>query len=318
MRRIVMLAALSATLVLAAAAAFAAEPVPADPCPVAKVAAGATSTAEPKITIEADDAKLDQLVAKVAEQSKKKIIAESTVKGNVPHFSVTGVTLEAALGAICKSGKCEWRRVFLPADSKLLEQPDKLASTLRLVTAMGFPEMVISGASNGKIAAHYVQDKSVKSVQDIAMKDPALTEVYVVTNDMAVAEKPKDDKNKALEDYIKQQKEMMDKFTKMTPEEQEQAMLEGINMFENMDPSYMASAMKAVSKMDPDQFARLANRSTEMMTAMSQEDRRAFLKMSMKMQPKMDPQYMKMMQEDMQAVMEELKAEGWTPPVPQQ
>lgn len=265
----------------------------------------------PKVTIEADNARLKDLFEKVAEQSKEKIILESTVKGTVPRFSVTNVTVEAALTAICKSGKCEWRRVFLPADSKLLEQPERLASTVRLVTAMGFPEMLISGSSSGKVAAHYTQEKSVKSVQDIAAKDPSLLGVYVITNDALVAEKEKDkeDKSSALQDYVKQTKDLMDKFVKMTPEEQEQAMLESISQFENMDPGYAASIMRSFSRMDPEVFARMQNRGTDMMLQMSQDDRRAFLKMSMRAQSQMDPQVQQMLMEDAKAVMEELKAE---------
>jgi hypothetical protein len=317
MQRIATMLIVSALVAfVASAAVFSAEPVPSV---VEKAPAAEVKTAEAKVTIEADDATLKDLIAKVAEQSKKKIVAESTVKGTISHISAKDVTVEGALSTICKAGKCEWRKVYLPSDSKLLEQPDKLASTVRLVTAMGFPEVLISGASNGKVAAHYTQDKSVKSVQDIAAKDPSLAEVYVITNDMAVAEKPKEEgksDSSALEEYVKQSKELMEKFVKMTPEEQERAMLEGITMFENMDPSYMASAMRAMSKMDPGVFSRMSNRGTDMMLAMSQEDRRAFLKMSMRAQTQISPEVQKMLQEDAMAVMEEIKAERGQNPNP--
>lgn len=284
-----------------------------DKAPATPAKAEAKAEEAKTITIEADDAKLKELIDKVAEQSKKKIIVESTVKGTVAHLSVKNVTAEAALGAICKSGKCEWRKVYLPADSKLIEQPERLASTVRLVTAMGFPEMLISGSSNGKLVAHYTQEKTVKSVQDVAIKDPALAEVYVVTNDAAVAEKDKDagDKSKSekLQEYVQKQKEMMDEFMKMTPEEQERAMLEGINQFENMDPGYMASMMRTMSKMDPAVFARMQSRGTDMLLTMSQEDRRAMIKMSIQSQKFVNPEVQKMLQEDAKAVMEEMQRE---------
>lgn len=275
---------------------------------------------EPKISIEADDAKVKDLFDKVAEQSKKRILLESTVTGTLKNISAKDVTVEAALTTICKLGKCEWRKVYLPSDSKLLEQPDKLAATVRLVTAMGFPDMLIGGSSNGRLAAHYVQEKNVKAVQDIAVKDPALTEVYVITNDIAVAEKEKADEEKSpskeFEEYVRQQKEMMDKFAKMSPEDQEQAIVAGINMFEQMDPAYMASAMRAMSRMDPDVFARMSSRGTDMLLAMSQEDRRAFLKMTMRAQTRVDPRVQEMLMEDSKAIMEELRQEGALPPNP--
>ncbi len=296
---------------LAASAATAADQ------PAAKAEA---KTDEVKISIEAADAKVKDLLGKVAEQSKKKIVLESTVGGTVKEISAKDVTVEAALTTICKLGKCEWRKVYLPSDSKLLEQPDRLAATVRLVTAMGFPDMVISGASNGKLAAHYVQDRNVKAVQDLAVKDSALSEVYVITNDIAVAEKEKADgeksSSKEFEEYIKQQKEMMDKFVKMSPEDQEQAIVAGINMYEQMDPTYTASVMRAVSRMDPEVFARMSNRGNDMLLAMSQEDRRAFLKMTMRAQTHVDPRVQQMLAEDVQAVMEELRQEGQLPPNP--
>lgn len=302
---------ISVAYLLAVSAAIAADQ------PAAKPEAKAE---ELKVSIEADDARVKDLFGKVAEQSKQRILMESTVTGAVKNISAKDVTVEAALTTICKLGKCEWRKVYLPSDSKLLEQPDKLASTVRLVTAMGFPDIVVSAASNGKLAAHYVQEKNVKAAQDIALADSNLVGVYVITNDIAVAEKENTAEQKSpskeFEDYIRQQKEMMDKFVKMSPEDQEQAIVAGINMFEQMDPSYMASAMRAMSRVDPEVFSRMSNRGTEMLLSMSQEDRRAFLKMSMRTQMQIKPEVLQMLQEDSAAVMEELQREGALQPNP--
>lgn len=318
MRRIISVVAVLFLLgVLAAAASLAAETADAK---TEKEPGSSIKTDGTKVSIEADDAKIKDLFNSVADQSKKKIVVESTVKGTVPHISAKDVTVESALTVLCKAGKCEWRKVYIASDSKLLEQPDRLASTVRLVSAMGFPEMLIPAASNGKLAAHYTQEKTVKSVQDLVAKDSALSEVYVITNDAAVAEKEKEKEDqsgsKALEEYNKQQQEMMDKFIKMTPEEQEQAILAGINLFENMDPSYMASAMRAMSKMDPDVFARMANRGTDMLMSMSTEDRRAMMKMQMRMAAKMSPEMQQMLGEDAKAVVEELQQEKQNAPTP--
>jgi hypothetical protein len=37
--------------------------------------------------------------------------------------------LAQVVAAVCKAGKVEWCKIYLNKDSKLLEQPDKLAAT---------------------------------------------------------------------------------------------------------------------------------------------------------------------------------------------
>lgn len=290
------------------------------PVKTEKANAGSTATTASKISLEAKDATLNDLIDKLAEQSKKKFVVESTVKGKVGSFSVKDVTLESALTALCKAGKCDWRKVYIAPESKLLEQPNKMAATVRLLSAMAFPDIVVAGSSNGKVAAHYVDAKAVQANEDVALKQEGMTEVYLVTNDAAVAEKEKNEEDKeksgskAVEEYAKMQRESMDKFTKMTPEEQEQALIASIEQFQQMDPGYLASVMKAMMRMGPEAMERIQRPQMDMLFNMSAEDRRQLMKVQMKMQNVMTPDQRKILEEDVKAIMEEMKNDLGAPP----
>lgn len=263
-------------------------------------------TAAATVSVNASDTRLSDVLVSLAKQANEKILVESTVKGKVT-LSVVNASLETCLGAICKAANIQWRKVYIDPKSKLLEQPDRFASTVRLMSAMTFPDMLVTGASMDKVGVHCSGLKAVKAAQDTLAKDLGLQAVYLITNDTAVAlaeEKTKSDK---VGQYSSMSKQLMDMFMKMTPEEQEQAIIDGINQYEQMDPSYMSSAMQALMKADPDALARIASRQTEMLFHMTPEQRRAMLKMNMQFASTLTPEQMQILQEDAKAAAEELR-----------
>ena len=90
-----------------------------------------------KISVTVRDEPVRSAFENIAKQSKEKILLESTVKGQVT-LSINDVELESALEAICKASKCDWRKLHIKSDSSLLEQPDRLAATVRLMSGIGF------------------------------------------------------------------------------------------------------------------------------------------------------------------------------------
>ncbi|MCE5199195.1 MAG: hypothetical protein ABFD54_03110 [Armatimonadota bacterium] len=268
------------------------------------------NVAAAKVTISADETKIGEVLDSLAKQSKQRIIIESTVKGTVK-LSVNDVPIEAALTAVCKPAKLQWRKIYISPTCPLLDQPDKFASTVRLMSGLSFPDMVMAGSSVDKFGVHFQDKKAVNSAETIAPKDLGMTLVYLVTNDAAVAEKSKQaEKDKAVDEYTDLAKKQLDAFMKMTPEEREKALVASINLMDQVDPSYMAAASQALMNTDPDTFKRIQARSTEMMFSMSQEDRRRMIKFGMQMQGTMTPEQIQMLQEDSKAVMEELAAEN--------
>ena len=271
-----------------------------------------------KITVSADDSGVRGVLESIAKQSKEKFVVESTVKGDVK-LSLTDAALEPALTAICKAGKIEWRKVYISPDSKLIEQPDKFASTVRLMSGLSFPDMVLAGSSLNKVGAHLENAKAVSAAEDAAVKSLGMIRVYLVTNDAAIAAKSREaDKDKTeksnVDKYIDMQKDGLDAFMKMSPEEREQAIMASLDLADQIGPGYMGAAMEALTKADPDVLARRLSRQSDMMMTMSTDARRSMIKMGIKMQGLMSPDLRKMMEEDAKAVIEDLKAEGAWPP----
>jgi hypothetical protein len=274
----------------------------------------ATKPAEVKITVNADKTKVTEVLQSVARQGNEKVIVESYVKGDAT-LSLKDKSFEDMLSAVCKSCKLDWRKVYIGKDAKILEQPDRFAATVRLMTAMTYPDMVVSSSSTGKVGVFATDQKTLGTFNDKIASDLGLTHVYLVTDDAKVAAKlaEKDKEKKADElvsDYLKKSKEQMEAFAKMTPEQQEQAIMEGLNALDQYPADYTAMAMRAVMGLDPEmmrqKMARQSQAAFDAMFSMPQEQRRAFFKMEMEMSmsamSSMTPEQKQMLQDDMKAI----------------
>jgi hypothetical protein len=286
----------------------------------AEITAAPPKPTEVKITIDADKKSVTDVLKIIADQGKERVVLESVVKGEVT-LSLKDKSFEDALGKICESCKLDWRKVYIGKDAKILEQPDRLAAAVRMVTAMTYPDLVVSGASTHKVGVFAKEAKAVARFDDKMAGDLGLVRVYLITNDAKVAaklaENDKDKKaNEALDNYVKMSKGMMESFLKMTPEQQEQAMMEGLNMMDQFPPDYTATAMRVMMSLDPqllrDKLSRQTRSAYDAMFSMPQEQRRAFFKMQMEMAQSgmsaMTPEQQQMMQDDIKAIQEEMGA----------
>lgn len=269
---------------------------------------------EVKVSVSAKDSKLTEVFDSLAKQSKQKIVVESTVKGTLGSLSLSDVTLESALTAVCKAGKVEWRKIYLSKDSKLLEQPDKLAATVRLLGGLSFPDVIQTASSTGKTAVHLANTKPIEDEIDALVSRLGFTPVYVITNDVAAAAKVIEKNNDgsrsaAVDKYAQIAKDQIDLFMKMSPEEREQAIFESINIADQVDPSYVSAVMQTLMNTDQEKLRRLVARQTEVMFHMSDEERRAIMKFNMQTMSMLTPEQQKILQEDAMAVMKEIQAE---------
>ena len=263
-----------------------------------------------------ENAKPTEILEAIAKQAKQKILIESTVKGKVT-MKVEDVTLELALRVLCKAGGFEWRKIYLPSDSKLLEQPDKLAATVRLLSGLSFPDIVIAGSLDNRVAVHSEDKKAMKTAEDKLVKDLGLTCVYLITNDAAVAAKKTDEEEKepkAVEDYIDGSKKLMDLFMNMTPEERERALVEAINLMDQVGPGYMSSVMQTMLDSDPALLKQVMGRQTQMLFGMDETARRRMLRLNMAAAAMITPEQMEILKEDQKAIMEEMQREGGNQP----
>jgi len=270
---------------------------------------------EVKVSISAKDSKLTEVLDSLAKQSNQRIVVESTVKGTLGSLSLSDVTLESALTAVCKAGKVEWRKIYLNKDSKLLEQPDKLAATVRLLGGLSFPDVIQAASSTGKTAVHLTNIKSAEDSIDDLVARLGFTPAYVITNDVAAAAKGIEKKgdggsgSAAVEKYAQIAKDQIDLFMKMSPEEREQAIFESINIADQVDPSYVSIVMQTLMDTDQEKLRRLVARQTEVLFHMSDEQRRAMLKLNMQTMSMLTPEQQKILQEDAMAVMKEIQDE---------
>ena len=277
--------------------------------PPQSAAPAETATVAKKITIEAIDQDIQEVIKSVAKQSGEKIVFESAVKGKAT-LSLKDAELSTALNTLAKASKLEWRQLYISADSKLLDQPDRLAATARLIAGLSYPDMLISSSSNQKVNAYLSDKKAIQSIESETTKKLGLVCVYLISNDAAAAQAAlKQEKTKAVEEYTQMSQKLMDMFSKMSPEEREQAMLAGISQFEQMDPGYMSSVMQTLMNSDPEMLRRIVARQTEMLFGMSEEDRRAMMKMNMQAAGMLTPEQQQILAEDARAVMQDIQSQ---------
>ena len=275
----------------------------------------AAKPAEVKVTVNSSQTKVTEVLQSIAQQGKETVIVESVVKGDVT-VSLKDLSFEVALNTVCKVCKLDCRKVYIAKDEKTLEQPDRFAATVRLLTAITYPDMIVSGSSTGKIGMFAKDQKAVDKFDDKMANDLGLTRVYLVTDDAKVAAKLAEKKaDETINDFLKKSMEQMESFAKMTPEQQEQAIVEGLNSADQYPADYTAMAMHAMMSIDPElirqKMARQIQAAHDAMFSMPQEQRRAFFKMQMEMATNspMTPEQKQILMDDMKAIQEE-KGEG--------
>ncbi|MCE5323969.1 DUF4974 domain-containing protein [bacterium] len=271
-------------------------------------AEAAATSDEVKISIDAKDMDAADVFKTLAEKSKQKIVVESSVKNNMT-FLLSELPLQTILETICKTEKLDWRKVYIDPKSKLLEQPDRLAATIRLASGLSFPDIVIAGSSSKKCMLHSENDAGVQAALDTVVNKEGLQLVYVITNDAAVAAKKAED-NKAVNKFKDSAKEQMDLFMSMSPEEREQAIIANLDMMNNIGPEYMSAVMQTMLNANPDSIKLMVSRQTDMLFNMPQEQRRAMLKLNMQTMSMITAEQREILQEDAKAVAEEMKEES--------
>jgi len=109
------------------------------------------------------------------------------------------------------------------------------------------------------------------------------------------------------------QKEMLDMFLKMTPEEQEQALNESMEIYFNSDPELMGRMLQAVLKMNPESLARMSRMQMDYFMKMPVETRRSIIRLQMESIKHITPEMQKILEEDTQAILKEMQDSGEMP-----
>jgi len=270
----------------------------------------AVKSAEPaKVSVSAKQKPVTEVFEDLAKSSGQKIVVESTVTGKVD-LELNEVKLESALSAICAAVNCEWRKVHVAADSDLIDKADRFASTMRLMLGFGFPDVVLSKSSNNRVMVHLSDSSAVDAAEPEVTKQKGLVEVYLITNDAALASKvitpepepelePKSEPEPAktpAEEYAEKSKALMDDLMKMTPEEREEALMASLSLYEQMGPEYMAPLMQTVMRVGP----------AQMLFALPQDARREIMRLGVESFSSITREQISSMREDAVAVMRDM------------
>ncbi|HET6456516.1 MAG TPA: hypothetical protein VFI02_19090 [Armatimonadota bacterium] len=266
------------------------------------------------VTIDVTKEEVSTVLEQVCKDTGARILLEKTADIEVS-LSVTDMPLEDALTAICKPVKLSWRKIYLRADSPLLKSPESLASNLRLMAGLAFPELLVEKALDPESMVYNKQKPVVDSIPMNIRKHLGMVPLYLITNDEE-AKKVKEKLDSKVEKYRKLQEEALKLFMSMTPEEREQAMALGAQQMQNMDPKLMGDMARSVMK-NPEFMQRMNQQGMDMLFSMSQEDRRAMLRMQMQAQQYMTDEQKAVLMEDAKAVMAEMGINPGQPP-PQQ
>jgi hypothetical protein len=258
------------------------------------------------VSVKASAQPVNEVLESVAKQAKQKLVIETTVSGNID-LTLNKVSFDQALDNICTAAKLQWREVYLAADSEYLSQPDKLASIVRLTTGIGLPDVVVSKSSVGQTGVHTSDKVAVDTAYAAVIDQLKLVPVYIVTNDLGVSSKTGNQSK--VDEFVALSKKQMDMLMNMSPEDLEKALLASLSLSEQMDPRYMANVMSVLMRSDPVALRRAVSRQNEMIFSMSQEDRRAMIKLGMQLQTTLTPEQIQIMTEDAKAVMAEIEAE---------
>lgn len=269
------------------------------------------------VTFKATDEKASALLDKICKDTGTRILLEKTAADVKISAEVSAVPIEDALTAICKAGELDWRKICVKADSPLLKKPESLASTVRLMAGLKFPDMLIEKTSKPETLVHIANKPAVDAIPEKLRKDMGMVSVYLVTNDKA-DKIASDEADSNVEKYKKLAKESMELFMKMSPEEREEAMLSGLQQMQQYDPKYMAEMSVSVLK-NPEMMQKIMQSQNDYMMQMSAQDRRAMIRAQMEASQFLSPELMKTLQEDAMAVMKEMGKipQDYQPPAPQ-
>jgi len=264
-----------------------------------------TSAADsPKlVSFSVDDKKVSEATDQICKQAGVRILLEKTAEVKIT-ANVDKVSVEDALGVICKAGDLAWRRIYVKVDSPLLKNPETLASTLRLMEGLKFPDLIIEKTSTLEHLVHIAKKPVVDAVPSAMRKDMGMVPLYLITNDKA-AKKAKEKAESNVEKYLALQRESMELFMKMTPEEREQAMADGMGLMQQMDPNYMLAATRSLMK-NPETMGQIVQTQMQGIFSMPPADRQALMRMQMQAMQFITPEQQEILKQDAIAVMKEM------------
>lgn len=214
---------------------------------------------------------ISTLVANLARTANVEAVVDPAITGNATP-SVAKLTLEPALTAIATANHVQWRRVYLkeaeiPRDKNGKIEFAKLRQMVEAVSAAPQVSVGVFDPATGTIAMTTRVAATSASTQEWLKPRRAVYLLYrptIMGASLGMSGDP-------VGDYLTTQRNSLDAFRNMTPDQRSQAMSQGIEQVLNMDPDAMGEMMQqsmaAMQNLSPETKAKLMDISIKMMSS---------------------------------------------------
>ncbi|HEY3412416.1 MAG TPA: hypothetical protein VGM51_05065 [Armatimonadota bacterium] len=210
------------------------------------------------------------VVATLAKAANVEAVVDPSITGNATP-AVSKLTLEPALTSIATANHVQWRRVYLkeaeiPRDKDGKISVSKLRQMVEAVSAAPEISVGVFDPATGTIAMSTRTAAASPATQEwLKARKP----VYLLYRPTIMGS-AFGNSGDPVGDYLTTQRNSLDAFRNMTPEQRSQAMSQGIEQVLNMDPEAMGEMMQqsmaAVQNLSPEVKAKLMDISIKMMT----------------------------------------------------
>ena len=213
---------------------------------------------------------VEQAVAGMAKRAGAVVVVDPAITGDVS-AATAKLPLEQGLSAIGQAQHAVWRKVYLK-EAEIPVKTDKAIDVAKLKTMVEAASLApkttigVVDPTTGEVAiTTRTQATSPSTVEWLAARKAVYVLFRPATVGMGLS-------NDAVSDYLTTQKNSMETFRKMTPEQRSAATRQGIDMFLNMDPEVMGQmameSMQAMQSLSTEQKAKLMDMSMKMMGQM--------------------------------------------------
>lgn len=238
----------------------------------AAFAQGAPATDNPNAVVLSQGKTIAQAAADWARAANVTVVVDPTLTGTVS-AATARLPMEAGLAAIAKAEHAEWRKAYLRA-SDIPKTADGAVdfNKLRVIveSAASVPGVAVGvlDQATGMIAMSTRVPANAASTREWLKDRPA---IWILYRPAIVGSAVGRTGGDSVSDYLATQRNAMEAYRAMTPEQRAEASRQALDMVLNMDPAMMGQmareSMQALQSLSPDQKAKLMDLSVQMMSS---------------------------------------------------
>lgn len=232
---------------------------------------GANAEPKPNVVVLSQGKTIVQAAADWARAAGATVVVDPTLTGTVTPATAK-LSLETGLAAVAKAEHAQWHKAYMkPADIPKTTNGqidfNKLRAIVELASSVPNVAVGVLDPTTGALSMSTRAAASDARTQEW-LKDK--TAVYILYRPALVASAAGRTGGDLVTDYLTTQKNSLEAFRSMTPEQRAEASRQGLAMVLDMDPQMMAQmareSMQALQSLTPEQKAKLMDMSMQMMS----------------------------------------------------